>query len=473
MNTATALRAALTDGSTTATDVLAEHLRRLDEVNPALNAVVVTEREGAARSARQAGERPQRPLSGIPVTVKEHIAVTGLPSTSGDPARAHLQPPDAPCVSRLRAAGAVVLGKTNQSAHGRDWQTHNEVYGRTNNPWDVSRTPGGSSGGGAAAVAAGLVPIDLGTDTAGSLRLPAAFCGVYAHRPSEGSVAGMGPVPARPLPLPRMTEPGPIARSAKDLRLTLDVLATAPPGTHREVSALNGLRVAVLTPPDWFGMHPDVQDAYHRFAEALAPRVRALRWCTPELPGGVSAQHDTFLAVLAAQGARLTPREEREQFAAALSASNDPRDDAWVSGLFPTPDSRARWAEHRRRLRLAWDGFFDSWDLLVAPATSVVAFPHDTGKAADWFSTLDLGGGRTGRYNNLFLPGSLAALPGLPATVFPAGLSPDGLPVGLQVLARAGEDRVGIGFAGLVDELTGGFRPPPPVLVPAGAASTS
>jgi len=474
--TATALLADLGQQDITATGVLARHLERLDAVNPALNAVVLTDRQGAARSAHHADEERdhgvRRPLLGIPVTVKEHIAVTGLPATSGDPARAYLRPPDAPCVSRLHDAGAVVVGKTNQSAHGQDWQTHNEVYGVTNNPWDLSRTPGGSSGGGAAAVAAGIVPIDLGTDTAGSLRLPAAFCGVYAHRPTEGSGAGLGPAPSRPLPLPRMTEVGPIARSADDLRLVLDVLAPTVPGTHREASDLSGLRVALLTPPSWFGMHPDVESAHHRLAEALAPRVHTLAWRIPDLPGGVSAQHDTFLAVLAAQGARLTPREEREQFAAALITSGDPRDDAWVSGLFPNSDIRARWAEHRRRLRAAWDGFFDAWDLLVAPATSVVAFRHDVGKATDWFSTLDLGG-RMGRYNDLFLPASLAALPGLPATVFPAGTSPEGLPVGLQVLARAGDDRLSIGFAGLLADLIGGFRPPPALKNPTTPAASA
>ncbi|MFD9498932.1 amidase family protein [Streptomyces sp. NPDC060035] len=470
--TATTLLAELRQDDSTAAGVLARHLEHLDVVDPVLNTVVLTDRPGATKSAHRADEERRRgvrrPLLGVPVTVKEHIGVTGLPATSGDPERADLRPPDAPCVSRLREAGAVVVGKTNQAAHGRDWQTYNAVYGVTNNPWDLSRTPGGSSGGGAAAVAAGIVPVDLGTDTAGSLRLPAAFCGVYAHRPTEGSVAGLGRAPARPLPLPRMTEVGPIARSADDLRLVLDVLAPTVPGTPREASTLRGLRVALLRPPRWFGVHPDVESAYHRLADVLAPQVRALTWCTPDLPGGVTAQHDTFLAVLAAQGARLTPRAEREAFAAALSSSSDPRDDAWASGLFPTSDTRARWATHRHQLRLAWDDFFGAWDLLIAPATSVVAFRHDPGKAADWFSTLDLGGQR-GRYNDLFFPASLAALPGLPATVFPAGTSPEGLPVGLQVLARPGDDRLGISFAGLLADLIGGFRPPPAEAVRAAA----
>lgn len=466
LRTATDMLADLRRDDATAVGLLARQLERLDAVDPALNAVVLTDRPSAAASAYRADEERRRgvrrPLLGVPVTVKEHIGVTGLPATSGDPERAGLRPSDAPCVSRLREAGAVVVGKTNQSAHGRDWQTYNAVYGVTNNPWDLGRTPGGSSGGGAAAVAAGIVPVDLGTDTAGSLRLPAAFCGVYAHRPTEGSVAGLGPAPARPRPLPRMTEVGPMARSAGDLRVVLDVLAPAAPGTYREASGLRSLGVAMLSPPQWFGMHPDVESAYHRLADVLAPRVRALTWCAPDLPGGLTGQHDTFLAVLASQGARLTPREEREEFAAALHSSGDRRDDAWASGLFPTSGTRARWVSHRQRLRLAWDEFFGSWDLLIAPVTSVAAFRHDPGMAADWFSTLDLGG-RTGRYNDLFFPASLAALPGLPAAVFPAGTSPEGLPVGLQVLAKPGDDRLAIGFAGLLADLIGGFRPPPPL----------
>ncbi|MEV8517864.1 amidase family protein [Dactylosporangium sp. NPDC051484] len=213
--TATELRAALAGRTATAAGTLRAGLAWLDEVNPGLNAVVFTDRPAAYAAAAAADaladDAADRPLLGVPVTLKEHIAAAGMPASYGDPARARPWPvTDAPCVARLRRAGAVVVGKTNPSLHGRDWQTDNPLYGLSRNPWDPARTPGGSSGGGAAAVAAGIVPVDLSTDTAGSLRVPAAFCGVYAHRPTEGSVAGLGPAPTRELTIPRMTE---VARS--------------------------------------------------------------------------------------------------------------------------------------------------------------------------------------------------------------------------------------------------------------------
>jgi amidase len=450
-------------GQVGASELLARHLERLDEVNPALNAVVHTDRPGAIEAAGDADAAAAasgyRPLLGIPMTVKEHIGVAGMPATSGDPARTGMwSAADAPCTARLRAAGAVLVGKTNQSIHGRDWQTDNPVYGLTRNPWDLARTPGGSSGGGAAAVAAGIVPVDLGTDTAGSLRIPAAFCGVYAHRPTTGTVAGAAPSPSRALSLPRLTEVGPIARSAEDLGVLHDVLSGGCDRTP-PVESLRRLRVAFLVLPSWFGLHCDVDAAYHRVADALAPVAAEVAWRTPELPGGLEGLYDTFLKVVAATGARLTPRREREEFAATLRAGGDPRDAAWVEGLFATTADRADWTRHRDGLRAALGDFFGRWDVLVAPAATSVAFEHAPGHPNDWFSRLDLGD-RSGRYNDLFFVGALASLPGLPATVFPAGLSPEGLPIGLQVLARPGADRLTIRFADLVADVIGGFVAP-------------
>ncbi|MEV8517865.1 amidase family protein [Dactylosporangium sp. NPDC051484] len=240
----------------------------------------------------------------------------------------------------------------------------------------------------------------------------------------------------------------------------MDVLALAPPSDEPE-RPLSGLRIAFLPPPPWFGVHDDVLDAHHRLADALAPHAQAVAWRAPDLPGGVAGLYETFMRMMAALGARLTPRAEREEFAALLRTSPDPRDLAWAQGLFATAADRAAWGARRRVLRAALGSFFDHWDILVAPAVTVPAFRHAPGHAADWFSVLDLGGGRMGRYNDLFLPAALAALPGLPATVFPAGTTPTGLPVGLQALTRAGADRTTIAFAAELAAIIGGFQPPP------------
>src|SRR6266550_932240 len=230
--TATDMLAALRARRVSAVELLELLRQRIERHNPELNAIVEPDFERARRDAEAADARRARgedaPLLGLPMTLKESINVRGLRTTAGmaqwkDFRSEH----DAPVTTRVKGAGAVVMAKTNVPQMLSDWQSSNPVYGRTNNPWDLSRTPGGSTGGGAAALAAGLTPLEFGSDIGGSIRVPAAFCGVYGHRPSETAMprSGQFPIPPRPNPASVMGVVGPLARSAADLQLAMDVIA--------------------------------------------------------------------------------------------------------------------------------------------------------------------------------------------------------------------------------------------------------
>src|SRR5437899_8351769 len=283
--TATDLLAALRAKRLSAVELLDFHVKRIERLDPPLNAIVERDFERARRDAAAADGRRARgedaPLLGLPMTLKESINVRGLRTTAGmthwkDFRSEH----DAPVTTRVKAAGAAVMGKTNVPQMLADWQSSNPVYGRTNNPWDRSRTPGGSTGGGAAALAAGLTPLEFGSDIGGSIRVPAAFCGVYGHRPSETAMPRSGQFPMPPMPNAAvvMGVQGPMARSAEDLELALDVAAgpevgedgawkIAIPAARRD--RLAGFRVAVLPALDWVPVDAEVTAALESFASAL------------------------------------------------------------------------------------------------------------------------------------------------------------------------------------------------------------
>jgi len=253
---ATRLAAAVRRRELGSEELLDHYLERIGRLNPAINAVVTLDEERARAEARTADRAtvaggPLPPLHGLPVTIKDALATAGLRSTGGATELAeHVPTVDAPVVASLRRAGAIVFGKTNLPRWSGDLQSFNALFGTTNNPWDLTRTPGGSSGGAAAAVAAGLTSFEIGTDIGGSIRLPAAYCGVYGHKPSFGLVPGLGYLDhARG----GTTEAdvnvlGPLARSAEDLELLLGLIAgptpdrapawrvELPPARHRSLA---------------------------------------------------------------------------------------------------------------------------------------------------------------------------------------------------------------------------------------------
>jgi amidase len=429
-------------------------LARIDAVDAKVNAVVELRREAALAEAAAADEALARggdlgPLHGVPVTVKEAFDVAGLHTTWGDPAFAgHVADADATVVRRLRRAGAIVVGKTNVAAMLGDFgQTANELHGVTSNPWDPARTPGGSSGGSAAAVAAGLSFLEYGSDLVGSIRVPASFCGVYGLRPSVRTVplTGFQPPgpPADPSEMTYLSSVGPLGRSAGDLRAALRATAgpegqaakawswALPPPRHRRLA---DFRVGVVLDHARAPVSSEVAGPLSDAVDALA---RAGATVVEGWPDGVD------------------PEAGYESFGFHLGlffAFQQPGDD------FATLPEVVGHERRRMAVRAAWGRYFDGVDVFVCPVNFTPAFPHDP-RPFERRTVATPEGERP--YQDQAFWTSHAALPGLPAVAAPVGQTPGGLPVGAQVVGPLHEDDTAITFAELLGELVGGYRPPP------------
>jgi amidase len=458
-----------------ASELLEFHLRRIERHNPRLNAVVTLdvdrarEAAAAADAARQApGE--ERRLLGLPLTVKECLYVAGLPTTGGLPERAEtIAEADAAVAVRLHAAGAVIMGKTNVPPNAADWQSSNPLFGRTNNPWDLGRTPGGSSGGSAAAVAAGLSPLEFGGDLGGSIRIPAAFCGVYGHKASETALPRSGHYPGLLLPNPvlTMSSQGPLARTAEDLELALGVISGPEAGEEvawrlelppPRAEKLLELRVAILPQQPWLPLDDEIGAALEEVAGVLRRAGARVGEAYPEGVGSLRAFYQLYLSLIAARSNVLRTEEERQAEIAAYRARGDALADTWMRGLEAGVADYIRWHGRREQHRATFRAFFRDWDLLLAPADLVTAFPHTDLPMRE--RTVTVNGQSVDYQLQLFYPG-LANLTGLPATAFPAGLTRAGLPIGLQAIGPDLEDRTPIRFAALLASEWRAFQPPP------------
>ncbi|MBU3063910.1 amidase [Nocardia sp. NEAU-G5] len=478
LRSAEELAIALHAGEVTSTELTDEAIARIERDDKAINAICVPDFDRARAAAREAdaarARGEDRPLLGIPVTVKESYNIAGLPTTWGLPQFADYVPAeDALPVARLKAAGAVVLGKTNVPPMLGDLQSANEIYGVTNNPWDPTRTPGGSSGGSAAALAAGFGALSIGSDIGGSLRNPAHFCGVYAHKPTLGLVANRGhvPPPTPALPFDRdLAVVGPMARTARDLALLLDVMAGAdpltlgvafdlalPPARHER---LGDFRVLVLEDHPLMPTGSAVRDAIHRVSDALTDAGARVEWHSPLLPDPVDAAvlyMELLLSTLAA-GFPEAAYEQMRVHAATFAPDDRSLDAARMRGaVFSQRDWIA--ATSRRELhRQGWRELFAQFDVVVAPITPTPAFPHDPNP--DMGSRrIDIDGVEYPFGDQLVWAGT-ATMPGLPATAVPAGRSPEGLPVGVQLIGPMFEDRTPLRLAELLEERIGGFVAP-------------
>ena len=478
-STATSLLAALRDGTMGAVELTELYIRRIERHDRALNAVVVRDftraREQAvgAEHARTRGERPS--LLGLPMTLKESINVTGLHTTCGVPDwKAFISQHDAPVAVRTRAAGAVLLGKTNVPPLLADWQSANPIYGRTNNPWDVGRTPGGSSGGGAAAIAAGLTALEVGSDIGGSIRVPAAFCGIYGHRPSETLLPRSGQFPMPPLPNPAvvMGVQGPLARSAEDLELALSVLAgpdvgedvawkVSLPAARRE--RLADFRVAVLPPIPWHPLDEQIAAGLHDLAGRLAKLGAVVKEIQPDGLGDHREYHAFYRTLLSAVTGARVDADTRRQRVETFTRAGDDFSLAAARGLEGTAGDYILWNGRREQYRAAWRAFFREWDVLLAPAINVLAYPHIErawpADDSDLTLTFTVNGGAVPYLHGLCYP-ALSTVPGQPATAFPVGLSREGLPIGLQAIGPYLEDLTPIRFTALLAREIGGFRKP-------------
>jgi amidase len=471
---ARAMLDALESRQVSATELLEEHLARIARYNPTLNAIVIPNEEQARAQAARADTVYERgnvlgPLHGLPLTIKDCIEVAGLRATAGAKELAeHVSTESAPVAQRVLNAGAVLLGKTNVPPYAGDWQADNPVFGRTNNPWDVTRTPGGSTGGGAAALAAGLTPLEFGSDIGGSIRVPAAFCGLYGHRPSDTAVPRTGHIPGAPLPNPAilMGVQGPLARSAGDLALAMDVIAgpvvgedvawrlELPAARH---SKLADYRVAVLPRADWLPVDHEIVAALDDLAARLRGQGATVAEVQPE--GFDLRKHDeTYTALLNLYIFDDLAEERRAAMADELRQSSNWLDQAVLLGITASAPQFLRLLQRRERERAQFRAFFREWDVLLAPVAITPAFEHN---ALPWGERAHTVNGQKVPYGWMHVYPGVATLIGHPATAFPYGRTKGGLPIGLQAIGPYLEDRTPIAFAGLLEQAFGGFTPPP------------
>jgi amidase len=475
-----ALVTALAERRVSAVELLKHAIARIEAFDSLINAVAVRDFERAHSAAVAAdvalAQGKRAPLLGVSMTVKESYNVAGLPTTWGFPRFKDWRPTgDASAVARLKAAGAVILGKTNLAIGISDWQSYNDVYGTTNNPWDLGRTPGGSSGGSAAALASGYVSLELGSDINSSLRAPAHYCGVYGHKPTFGLVPLRGHVPPNSESsgidvTGGLAVAGPLARSAADLGLALDVLAgpdeddaiayrvALPPARHDKLS---DFRVLVVD------MHPllptagEVRSAIHRLSDRLTKAGTKVANTSPLLPDLAEIARLYQQLVFSFSQAGRPPEFYRrvESAVAALSIDDKSLAAQRLRGAVLSHRDWIAGSVARGRLRRLWSELFREWDVVLCPVMPTLAFQHDHTPDQDTrHIAID---GHQYPYRDQSVWSGVATVPGLPATVAPIDRSESGLPIGIQIVGPYLEDRTTIKFAELIEREFGGFVPPP------------
>jgi amidase len=444
---------------------------RIDRYNPTLNAFVYQLREEALAAAAKADAASAKNSSagvfhGVPIFVKESFAVAGHPCTWGlTQFRDSKAPQNAAAVDRLLGAGAILVGATNVPVNLEDWQTYNPIYGTTNNPWDRKRTPGGSSGGTAAALAAGLGYLSIGSDIGGSIRVPSHFCGVYGHKPTLDLVDLLGHSPGGSRGLPGFSTllavAGPMARSAEDLLAALKILG-GPSGWDAKAwkwqlpepraRRLRDFRVGYVIDDSFARPTAEVKQALERAVDALSRAGAQMKpgWPSPVRPADLLANYEFMLEAFFAS---VSPPEELERLRKELGSLSE--------GGRGQLSSFIDWQQQNlRRLvfRAQWQAYFESVDVFLSPVAFCPAFPHDHSAPMDARVIATEDGPR--RYMDLMNWIAAPTLTGCPATVAPVGATPSGLPVGIQIMGPYWEDATPLTFAALLAKEIGGFKPP-------------
>jgi amidase len=470
------LTAALAAKKISALELTDHFITRIEALDGKLNAVVVRcfeQARAAAKTADAALARGEnRPLLGVPIVIKESFDIAGLPTTWGVPANKEFVPTeDALMVARVRAAGAIILGKTNVPFVLGDWQSFNEIYGTTNNPWDVGRTPGGSSGGSAAALAAGFAPLSLGSDIGGSLRVPAHYCGVYAHKPTLNVIPPRGHrLPGTVQRISDLAVVGPMSRTTADLEFLLD-LTSDPDEAHAGIAyrlalpsprhaALKDFRVLVIDEHPLLPTDASVRSAIDRLAQRLAKIGVSVARESPLMPD-LAASARLYMRLLMAALSERWPTELYEH-ARGKTAALRPDDDSLSAERWRGATLTHReWATAdmaRIGLQRQWAELFRQFDVVVCPSISTPAFPHDHTPVLERHIEID--GKKCSFFDQLIWP-EVATTAGLPATAAPIGLTDNGLPVGVQIVGPYLEDRTPLAFAALIEREFGGFVAPP------------
>src|SRR6266536_1273680 len=446
----TQLAAAIRAGHVSATEVLEAHLVQIDKHNPALNAIVTMDAERAHERAREADKALTRgevwgPLHGVPFTLKDAHATAGMRTTTGFPPLADYVPQeDSTVTARLKAAGGILIGKTNVAVMLADFQSNNPIFGRTNNPWNIERTPGGSSGGAAAALTSGMTPFEIGTDLSGSIRIPAHFCGLFGLKTTENRVSLTGLIPG--LPTPRsvriMSCIGPMARTVDDLALLYSIIA-GPDGRDTEVQpvpvdkmpqlALKHLRVAFTPTFPGLSVAAEIRGAVEELAKQLRPLCAVVEEAA--LPQVDFNQELPRAGALIGMITGAFKPEEQEQ-----------------------PATLAQYLEaldRRDQSILAWEQFFEKWDVLLCPPSMVTAFPH-----CEPGSPLRVDDQEV-IYWAVSGHGTLFNYTGHPAVVLPYRLDRDGLPIGVQIVGKRWDESHLLAMAKAISDVTGAFQRPP------------
>ena len=455
---ATQIALAIRQKEVSSEEVVGAYLARIEEVNPRLNAVVHLTAEAARREAREADAATARGeskgvLHGVPVTIKDAFETAGIPSVGGTKGRAEFVPErDAAGVARLKAAGAIVLGKTNVPEISLAFESDNLVYGRTNNPYDLSRTPGGSSGGEAAAIASGMSPLGLGSDAGGSIRLPAHFCGIAGIKPTTGRTPRTGHFPPFGGPTDSLFQTGPLARRVEDLALALPLLCGVdwcdpsvvpmPLGEASKVE-LKGLRVAFHTDNGIMSPAPEIAGVVRDAARSLKDAGAIVEEARPEALGqAADIMLDLFGAPAAAGIQMLLMMSGTTETHALMQRLQElmlrrPLDSSELSFLV------FRWDMYRSAML----SFMEHYDVILCPPCARTAMPHGTTYDEDNLLAFSY----TMTYN----------LTGWPGAVVRGGTSPEGLPIGVQAVARPWREDVALAVASHLEATLGGWQRPP------------
>ncbi len=446
------LAKAIRDRQVSSTEVMEAYLSQIAQHNPRLNAIVTLDAENAIEKSKEADKALAQGenwgvLHGVPVTIKDTLETKGLRTTSSYPSLANYVPnQDATVVARLRAAGAIILGKTNTPQLANNFQTNSPLFGRTNNPWNHDRTPGGSTGGGASAVAAGLSPLELGSDIGGSIRVPSHFCGIFGLKPTEHRVSTFGHIPelpGTPKTIRHLQTIGPLARSVEDLRLCLSVIQDPDPRQPElmpistQVNPITTLQSCRYAWTEGFGQIPataETKAALEKLASSLADLGCCVEQHNQPPNFDSNAVRDTYLKIYAFElglsQSDMTQTEQQQRYVTALSER-----DILIANI---------------------EDFLSDWDAWLCPVVPVPAFTHRQpgepievdGHEFSYLRTI-------GAYTTIF------NLTGNPAVVLPFTQSQEGLPIGVQVVGRRGSDMKLLEVAEKLTQVTGCFQRPP------------